>query len=330
MRVDDRVAERCVPGCGPAAMHRARILTPRPEPALSSVDADRGPRTAGGAERRPRPGPGAGCEGAPDPGRPDRRGSRCGECRSSRRGGVERRPAADLPEVPAGAPRAIAQRARTRPLAGLVGPLRRPPGPRVCARATDGELRELVRAPAESVGLTVETELLDAVVADVLGRVGALPLLSTALVGTWERRSGNRLTLAGYLQAGGVAGALTRSTEAAYAALDDSGREGRASPARPPRRRRRRGARSSGALCRSPSCTWTGVAGGGRWWRASSAGVCSSWTATSSRSRTRRCSPGGPSSPAGSRTTPPAGRSVGTWDRYLPGRPYAATCTDRS
>ena len=41
-------------------------------------------------------------------------------------------------------------------------------------------------------------------VADVLGRAGALPLLSTALVGTWERRRGDLLTLAGYLEAGGV------------------------------------------------------------------------------------------------------------------------------
>ena len=55
---------------------------------------------------------------------------------------------------------------------------------------TDPELREIVREPAAAVGLTVEPELLDAVVADVLGRPGALPLLSTALVGTWERRRG--------------------------------------------------------------------------------------------------------------------------------------------
>ena len=87
------------------------------------------------------------------------------------------------------------------------------------------ELREVVREPAGAVGLAAEPELVDAVVADVLGRPGALPLLSTALVGTWERRRDDRLTLAGYLEAGGVAGALTRSAEAAYAALDDAGRD---------------------------------------------------------------------------------------------------------
>ncbi|TFV91549.1 hypothetical protein E4P40_05845 [Blastococcus sp. CT_GayMR20] len=90
---------------------------------------------------------------------------------------------------------------------------------------TAPELRAIVRDPAHSVGLDVAPELLDAVVADVLGEVGALPLLSTALVGTWERRRGNLLTLAGYLEAGGVAGALTRSAEGAYTALDAAGQE---------------------------------------------------------------------------------------------------------
>jgi DNA-binding SARP family transcriptional activator/WD40 repeat protein len=90
---------------------------------------------------------------------------------------------------------------------------------------SDPELREVVQEPAAAVGLTVEPELLDAVVADVLGRAGALPLLSTALVGTWERRRGQVLTLAGYLEAGGVSGALARSAETAYGSLDAGGRE---------------------------------------------------------------------------------------------------------
>ncbi|HLM06878.1 MAG TPA: BTAD domain-containing putative transcriptional regulator [Blastococcus sp.] len=84
---------------------------------------------------------------------------------------------------------------------------------------TEDELREIVVEPARAVGLTVEPALLDAVVADVLGRTGALPLLSTALVGTWERRRGDVLALAGYLEAGGVAGALARSAESTYARL---------------------------------------------------------------------------------------------------------------
>ncbi|TQN41474.1 DNA-binding SARP family transcriptional activator [Blastococcus colisei] len=87
---------------------------------------------------------------------------------------------------------------------------------------TEPELREIVREPASAVGLRVDPELVDTVVTDVLGQAGALPLLSTALVGTWERRRGDVLTLAGYLEAGGVSGALMRSAESAYAALDET------------------------------------------------------------------------------------------------------------
>ncbi len=90
---------------------------------------------------------------------------------------------------------------------------------------TDPELREVVCEPATAAGLAVEPDLVEAVAADVLGRPSALPLLSTALVGTWERRQGDTLTLAGYLAAGGVAGALTRTAEAAWAVLDARGQE---------------------------------------------------------------------------------------------------------
>ncbi|MCW2742466.1 MAG: putative Transcriptional regulator [Blastococcus sp.] len=90
---------------------------------------------------------------------------------------------------------------------------------------TEDEIRDVVRGPAAAVGLLPDTELLDAVVADVAGRPAALPLLSTALVGTWERRQRERLTLGGYLASGGVAGALTRSAEDAYSELDEAGQE---------------------------------------------------------------------------------------------------------
>jgi WD40 repeat protein/DNA-binding SARP family transcriptional activator len=87
------------------------------------------------------------------------------------------------------------------------------------------ELREVVHAPAETAGLQVEQELADAIVGDVLGQPGALPMLSTALVGTWERRRADVLTLAGYLAAGGVDGALARSAEATYTSLDAEARQ---------------------------------------------------------------------------------------------------------
>ncbi len=78
---------------------------------------------------------------------------------------------------------------------------------------TELELREVVEAPAVAAGLSVEPELTEAAVRDVLGRAGALPLLSTALVQTWERRRNATITLAGYLASGGVAGAVGRAAE---------------------------------------------------------------------------------------------------------------------
>ena len=68
----------------------------------------------------------------------------------------------------------------------LVGPMR------------DGELRRTVELPAQRAGLEIEAGLVEVIVGDVAGRAGALPLLSTALAETWERREGRRLTLAGY------------------------------------------------------------------------------------------------------------------------------------
>ncbi|RYP88931.1 hypothetical protein EKO23_00375 [Nocardioides guangzhouensis] len=90
----------------------------------------------------------------------------------------------------------------------------------LAAPPDDAELREVVEGPAAAAGLAVEPDLVEAVLRDVVGRPGALPLLSAALVGTWERRRGRLLTLAGYLEAGGVAGAVAASAEAAYAGFD--------------------------------------------------------------------------------------------------------------
>ncbi|MFJ9244019.1 hypothetical protein [Streptomyces sp. NPDC101776] len=81
------------------------------------------------------------------------------------------------------------------------------------------ELREAVTRPAGLVGCTVTGPLLAAVVADATGQPGALPLVSHAMVETWRRRSGNRLTLDGYLAAGGIQHALARTAETAYRAL---------------------------------------------------------------------------------------------------------------
>ena len=90
---------------------------------------------------------------------------------------------------------------------------------------SEPELREVVEQPARATGLDVEPELIDTAVHEVLGRSGALPLLSTALTGTWERRRGDTLSFAGYLASGGVAGAVARSAEEVYATFDERGQE---------------------------------------------------------------------------------------------------------
>jgi DNA-binding SARP family transcriptional activator/WD40 repeat protein len=85
---------------------------------------------------------------------------------------------------------------------------------------TETELRRAIIEPAARVGLAVEPGLVDAVCADAGGEPGALPLVSTALVETWARREEGTLALAGYLDAGGVRGALARSAEQAFAGFD--------------------------------------------------------------------------------------------------------------
>jgi WD40 repeat protein/tRNA A-37 threonylcarbamoyl transferase component Bud32 len=83
------------------------------------------------------------------------------------------------------------------------------------------ELRRAVELPASRVGLRVEPELVDALVEDVQGEPGALPLLSTALLELWQKRQGKALTLAAYRESGGVHGAVARLAEGTYARIPD-------------------------------------------------------------------------------------------------------------
>jgi hypothetical protein len=84
---------------------------------------------------------------------------------------------------------------------------------------TEAEVRRVVEHPAERAGLLLDVGLADALVADAGEEPGSLPLLSTALTELWERRDGRRLTLAAYVTAGGIRGAVARIAERAYGAL---------------------------------------------------------------------------------------------------------------
>ncbi|MGW6535458.1 nSTAND1 domain-containing NTPase [Streptomyces sp. NPDC055051] len=85
---------------------------------------------------------------------------------------------------------------------------------------TQAELREAICGPAAVRRLVVERALTDALVEEVSGRTGGLPMLSHALLETWRRRSGRTLTLEAYERVGGIRGAIAQSAEAAYSRLD--------------------------------------------------------------------------------------------------------------
>ena len=89
------------------------------------------------------------------------------------------------------------------------------------------ELRRAVELPAQRAGLDVEPGLVEALVGDVEGEPGALPMLSTALMElwqhatTWQPDDDPTLRLITYQQTGGVQGAVARLAETAYTALDE-------------------------------------------------------------------------------------------------------------
>ena len=81
---------------------------------------------------------------------------------------------------------------------------------------SEEELRRAIERPAEHAGLLLEPGVVEGILRDVVGQPGALPLLSHSLLETWKRRSGRMLTLIGYLQSGGVQGAIAQTAETVY------------------------------------------------------------------------------------------------------------------
>lgn len=97
------------------------------------------------------------------------------------------------------------------------------------------ELRESITRPAELAGVTLEPGLVplllrDAGLRDEPGTAphpttpdatpsGALPLVSHALLATWQQREDTTLTVAGYERTGGIQGAVARTAETVFAQL---------------------------------------------------------------------------------------------------------------
>ena len=85
------------------------------------------------------------------------------------------------------------------------------------------ELRRAITAPAERGGWELEPGLGDFLLREVRDEPGALPLLSHALLETWQRRRGRLMTFAGYEETGGIRGAIAQTAERVLQELDPHG-----------------------------------------------------------------------------------------------------------
>jgi WD40 repeat protein/transcriptional regulator with XRE-family HTH domain len=81
---------------------------------------------------------------------------------------------------------------------------------------TGEELRRAVEEPAQRGRWEFEPGLVDLLLHDVGREPGALPLLSHALLETWQRRRGRIMTLSGYASSGGVRGAIAETAETVF------------------------------------------------------------------------------------------------------------------
>lgn len=89
------------------------------------------------------------------------------------------------------------------------------------------DLRAAIEGPANIKGwsLTFDEGLVDMMVKESSKDAGHLPLLSFALLQTWHRRKGRRLTLPDYEAIGRVEGAIARTADGVLARLDGEQRE---------------------------------------------------------------------------------------------------------
>lgn len=88
---------------------------------------------------------------------------------------------------------------------------------------SETELQEAIVQPAQTVGVELQTGLVEAISKDVKEQPGMLPLLQYALTELFERRLGWILTLDTYREIGGVTGALARRAEELLTNVDETG-----------------------------------------------------------------------------------------------------------
>ncbi|WP_328349200.1 WD40 repeat domain-containing protein [Streptomyces sp. NBC_00445] len=94
---------------------------------------------------------------------------------------------------------------------------------------TESELRSTITGPAAAAGLSIDVGLVDNILADLRSAEtgsgfapAVLPLLSHALLQTWQHREGNRLTHRAYAAVGGLTNSIAESAEATYKELTPS------------------------------------------------------------------------------------------------------------
>lgn len=96
---------------------------------------------------------------------------------------------------------------------------------------TVDQLTEVIVEPARQLGVSVEPELVSALLRDVApadphaGRVRVLPLLSNILLTLWSARTGQRLTVADYYRTGGLASAVENMAESVHDRLSPEQQE---------------------------------------------------------------------------------------------------------
>ncbi|WP_328814360.1 nSTAND1 domain-containing NTPase [Nonomuraea cypriaca] len=83
----------------------------------------------------------------------------------------------------------------------------------------EDDLCAVVTGPARHAGVKVDAELVDLIVDEARGQVGALSLVSHALLETWRRRTGASLTVAAFRATGGLRGAVSQTAERVYGEL---------------------------------------------------------------------------------------------------------------
>jgi WD40 repeat protein/transcriptional regulator with XRE-family HTH domain len=81
---------------------------------------------------------------------------------------------------------------------------------------SDEELCRAIEEPARRGRWEFEPGLVDLLLHEVGHEPGALPLLSHALLETWQRRRGRTMTLSGYTSSGGVRGAIAETAETVF------------------------------------------------------------------------------------------------------------------